>query len=193
MFQVCPVGCCPHPEDEPARSSGARLPRCPPDIPGRPLPERVAHLYACQELSTYRIADLVGVSRQRATRMLHHAGVAVKPQGAGRRRGSGDGQYPAEFLAVLYRRLRLNCAEISTVTGIPARTIRDRLVASGVRMRTRGGIKREDRMALDPARLAAMYLRAGLPSDEIGKVLGVSRSLVLRLSLIHISEPTRPY
>ena len=66
------------------------------------------------------------------------------------------------------------------MTGVPARTIRDRLVASGVRMRTRGGINREDRTALDPARLAAMYLRAGLPSGEIGKVLGVSRRLVLR-------------
>jgi hypothetical protein len=94
--------------------------------------------------------------------MLHRAGVAVKPQGGGRRRASGSGQYPAEFLAVLYQRLRLNCAEISAVTGIPARTIRDRLVASGVRMRTRGGVNREDRTALDPDRLAALYVRAGL-------------------------------
>jgi hypothetical protein len=162
VFQECPAGCCPHPQDQRASSPGTTLPACPPDIPGWPLPERVAHLYACQELSTYRIAGQVGISRQRVTRMLHHAGVAVKPQGAGRRRGSGGGQYPAEFLAVLYQRLRLNCAEISAVTGIPARTIRDRLVASGVRMRTRGGVNREDRTALDPDRLAALYVRAGL-------------------------------
>jgi transposase-like protein len=144
------------------------------------MPERVGHLYACQGLSTYRIADLAGISRQRVTRMLHRAGVAVKPQGAGRRRASGGGQYPAEFLAILYQRLRLNCAEISAVTGIPSRTIRDRLVASGVRMRTRGGSNREDRTALDPVRLAALYVQAGLPADETGKLLGVSRHLVLR-------------
>jgi hypothetical protein len=144
------------------------------------MPERVAHLYACQGLSTYRAADLAGISRQRVTRLLHHMGVAVKPQGAGRRRGGGAGQFPPEFLAVLYRQLRLSCAEISVVTGVPARTVRDRLVASGVRMRTRGGSNREDRTVLDPARLAVMYLRAGLTADEIGQALGVSRHLVLR-------------
>lgn len=182
MSQECPAGCCPHLQSKRASSLGPPTGGCPADITGRPLPERVTHLYACQELSTYRIAGQVGISRQRVTRMLHRAGVAVKPQGARRRRasGSGSGQYPAEFLAVLYQRLRLNCADISAVTGIPARTIRDRLVASGVRMRTRGGVNREDRTALDPVRLAALYVRAGLPADEIGKVLGVSRHLVLR-------------
>jgi hypothetical protein len=144
------------------------------------MPERMAHLYACQGLSTYRAADLAGISRQRGTRLLHRTGVAVKPQGAGRRRGSGAGQFPPEFLAVLYRQLRLSCAEISVVTGVPARTVRDRLVASGVRMRTRGGSNREDRTVLDPARLAVMYLQAGLTAGEIGQALGVSRRLVLR-------------
>lgn len=180
MSQECPAGCCPHPDSAPAQPRGAGPGGCPPDIPAWPTPERVAHLYACQGLSTYRVAELAGISRQRVTRMLHRAGVAVKPQGAGRRRGSRSGQYPPEFLAVLYRELRLSCAEISAVTGVPARTVRDRLVASGIRMRTRGQSNREDRTVLDPARLAVMYLQVGLTAEEIGKALGVSRRLVLR-------------
>ena len=180
VSQKCPAGCCPHPDSAPARPRGAGPGGCPPDIPARPAPERVAHLYACQGLSTYRVADLAGISRQRVTRMLHRSGVAVKPQGAGRRRSSRSGQYPPEFLAVLYAQLRLSCAEISAVTGVPARTVRDRLVASGVRMRTRGWPNREDRTVLDPARLAVMYLQVGLTAEEIGKALGVSRHLVLR-------------
>jgi transposase len=47
------------------------------------MPERVAHLYECQGLSTYRIATIVGLSRQVVTRVLHRAGVPVKPQGSG--------------------------------------------------------------------------------------------------------------
>ena len=130
MSQMCPVGCCPHAEEEPARSPEAWPPGCPPDIPGRPLPKRVAHLYTCQELSTYRIAGLVGVSRQRVTRMLHRAEVTVKPQGYRAAPRQRRRAYQAQFLAVLYQRLGLNRAEISAVTGIPARTIRDLLVAS---------------------------------------------------------------
>ena len=33
---------------------------------------------------------------------------------------------------------------------------------------------------LDPVRLAAMYVQAGLTAEETGKALGVSRRLVLR-------------
>jgi len=141
----------------------------------------VAHLYACQELSTYRIADLTGISRQRVTRLLHRAGMAVKSRGAGRRRpGAADPRYPVAFLAAFYLESRLSCAEISGLTGIPPRTIRDRLVASSVRMRTRGGSNREDRIVLDPALLADLYQRADLPAGEVGKAFGVSRRIVLR-------------
>ncbi len=80
VSQDCPAGCCPHPDNAPAQPRGTRPEGCPPDIPGRPMPERVGHLYACQGLSTYRVADLAGISRQRVTRMLHRAGVAVKPR-----------------------------------------------------------------------------------------------------------------
>jgi hypothetical protein len=146
------------------------------------MPERVAHLYGCQGLSTYRIAEVAGVSRQVVTRMLHRAGVPVKPRGSGRRRPpSGAGaNLPDALFADLYLRRRFTCAQISELISIPARTVQSRLRAQGIRLRTRGGFNREDRLAVEPAALAEMYLRAGLPAGEVGKILGVSRKIVLR-------------
>jgi hypothetical protein len=146
------------------------------------MPERVAHLYGCRGLSTYRIADVVGVSRQVVTRMLHRAGVPVKPRGGGRRRlprGAGAG-VPDVLLADLYLRRRLTCAQISALTSVPARTVQNRLHAQGIRLRTRGRFNREDRLDIEPSALTAMYLHAGLPAGEVGKLLGVSRKIVLR-------------
>ena len=147
-------------------------PGCPPDVPAAPLPERAAHLYTCQGLSTYRVAATVGISRQRVTRMLHRAGVSVKPKGSGRRRllrGAGA-RVPDPLLADLYLRYRLTCAQISELTQIPARTIQDRLRAYGVQLRTRGRYNREDRLAIEPDILTDMYLHAGLPSGEVGRI-----------------------
>lgn len=157
-------------------------PGCPPDVPGAALPERVIHLYRCQGLSTYRIEDVVDIGRQRVTRMLHRAGIPVKPRGRGRRRlprGAGAA-VPDALLADLYLGHRLTCAQISELTQIPTRTVHDRLRACGITLRTRGRFNREDRLAVDPDILADMYLRAGLPSGEVGKLLGVSRRVVLR-------------
>ena len=53
---------------------------------GRWPPERLAHLYLCRGLSTYRIAGLSGLDRRRVTRTLRDAGVPVRPRGAGRLR-----------------------------------------------------------------------------------------------------------
>ena len=167
------------PPNKPA--GGAQTaPGCPADVPGLDLPDRIAHLYTCQGLSTYRIAGTVGISRQRVTRVLHKLGVPVKPKGAGRRRTAGPERFPGTLLADLYLRQRLSCAEISELTGIPARTIWGRLRAQGVRIRTRGRLNREDRLTVAPDLLAEMYLRAGLTSDEVGRLLGVSRRVVLR-------------
>jgi hypothetical protein len=185
VSEWCLAGCCPHVRDDPIppEESGAGAEAgCPRDLPWAPLPERAAHLYGCQGLSTYRIAGLVGISRQRVTRVLHRAGVPVKPRGSGRRRppgGAGAG-VPAALLAELYLRHRLTCAQISELTGIPPRTVHDRLRADGVALRTRGRFNREDRLVIEPDVLADLYLRAGLPSDEVGNLLGVSRAVVLR-------------
>jgi hypothetical protein len=78
MSEGCPAGCCPHDGVAPDA-------RCPADLPLAPLPERAAHLYACQMLSTYKIGAVTGIDRQKITPLLHQAGVAVKPNGAGRR------------------------------------------------------------------------------------------------------------
>ena len=59
---------------------------CSPDDPHAELAARVRHMYVCEELSTYRIAEIVRIGRVRVTRLLHLHGVAVKPRGAGRRR-----------------------------------------------------------------------------------------------------------
>lgn len=151
------------------------------------MPERVAHLYRCQGLSTYRIAVVVGLNRQVVTRILRRAEVPIKPRGAGRRRprrGAGV-DIPDTFLADLYLRQRLTCAQISELTLIPARTVQDRLRAHGIRLRSRGKFNREDRLAVEPDVLAEMYLHAGLSSGEIGKILGVSRNVVLRTAHDH--------
>jgi len=185
VSEGCLAGCCPHVRDDPippgAGSAGAGA-ACPRDLPWAPLPERAAHLYGCQGLSTYRIADLTGISRQRVTRVLHRAGIPVKPRGGGRRRlprGAGLG-VEAALLADLYLRHRLTCAQISELTRVPPRTVQDRLRAHGITLRTRGRFNREDRLAIEPDVLADLYLRAGLPSGEVGRLLGVSRAVVLR-------------
>jgi transposase InsO family protein len=181
----CLAGCCPHACNDLVPSAADDVDAgsgCPQDIPHAPLPERIAHLYGCQGLSTYRIAEVVDSSRQRVTRALHRAGVPIKPRGSGRRRlprGAGAA-VPSSLLADLYLRHRLTCGQISDLTQVPARTVQDRLRAHGVRLRTRGRFNREDRLAVEPEVLAEAYLRDGLTSEEVGKLLGVSRGVVLR-------------
>ncbi len=127
------------------------------------------HLNMCLGLSTYRIAGIVGISRQRVTRLPHRAGAPVKPNGAGRRRPERiQLPFSETVLADLYTRQRLTCAQISLLSGVPARTIRDRLVSNGIRMRSKGRGNREDRRAVEPHLLAELYLRAGMSAAEVG-------------------------
>ena len=104
MSEGCLAGCCPHPRGDPGPAEAYGAPAgvggvpagtgCPRDLPWAPLPERAAHLYGCQGLSTYRIADLTGIGRQGVTRVLPRAGIPDKPRGGGRRRpprGAGAG------------------------------------------------------------------------------------------------------
>jgi hypothetical protein len=60
---VCPCheeGCCPHGGRLSARPDDSG----PADLPDAGLTERVSHLYQCSGLSTYRIAAILGISRQ---------------------------------------------------------------------------------------------------------------------------------
>ncbi len=143
--------------------------------------ELVPHLYVCRGLSTYRISEIAGISTYRVGRLLHQAGVPVKPRGAGRRRQPDPKQGPLNgIMAKLYLEERLSSRQISAITGIPERTVRARLRRHGVPMRTRGRLNREDRTTVPADQLAQLYVRAGLSAAETGQILGVSYRLVLR-------------
>jgi hypothetical protein len=176
---ACPAGCCPHAIDRSRPSGAAR--DGPVDVPGAPAAERVAHLYSCQGLSTYGISEIVGIGRQRVARLLHKAGVTVKPRGAGRQRPVPAGRADLdEIMEDLYLRLRLTSTQISALTGVPARTVLGRLRSRGTPMRTRGRLNREDRLPVPAEALFEMYVRVGLPATEVGRILGVSHHIVLR-------------
>jgi hypothetical protein len=148
---------------------------------GTNLAELVSHLYLCEGLSTYRIAAVTGMGRQRVGRMLARAGVPVKPRGAGRRRPADAGRAALdEAMERLYAESGLSSGEISAITGIPQRTVRDRLHARGVRMRTKGRLNREDRVAVPADALVRLYVGGGLSAADTGRLLGVSGQIVLR-------------
>lgn len=147
------------------------------------VPERLAHLYLCRELSTYRIAELTGLDRQRVTRALHRAGVALPPRGAGRFRPPRRRDDPpglAQLIAELYDVARLSSRQITAITGLPERTIRDRLRRYGVRARSRGRWNREDRRMVPAEILHDLYSQLGLTAAEVGESIGTSRNTVLR-------------
>lgn len=155
-------------------------------LPRAAVTELVTHLYACTGMSTYRIAELTGLGRQRVARLLTRAGVPVKPRGAGRPRRGDEGHAATdELMARLYTELGCSSAQISAMTGIPQRTVRGRLRARGVRMRTRGPLNREDRITLPVDELERLYINAGLSAADTGKLLGVSRQIVLRTAHDH--------
>jgi transposase len=143
------------------------------------LPERVTHLYTCQGLSTYKIAGVVGISRQRIGRMLRAAGVPVKPRGAGRRRRAARPDLD-QLMADLYLRFGLSSIRIAELLGIPGRTVRERLRSLDVPMRSRGGFSREDRLSVPAEAIATLYVRSGLSARQVGEIFGVSHRIVLR-------------
>ena len=157
MSEQCPAGCCPH--DGASPDAG-----CPDDLPGVPLSERAAHLYACQMLSTCKIAAVTGTERQRITRLLRKAGIAVKPYGAGRRltRRTAEDHRLDQLMARLYQEQRMPSPQIAELTGMSEWAVRSRLRARGVPIRTRGRHNREDRVIISPDDLAALYLQDGL-------------------------------
>jgi hypothetical protein len=146
-------------------------------------PEWLAHLYICCGLSTYRIAELTGLDRQRVTRALHRARVPLRPRGAGRlrpvRRPSDPAGLP-RLMTELYEVHRLSSRQIGAITGLPKRTVRDRLHRYGVQIPSRGGWNREDRRTIPAAVLRDLYEQLGLTAAEVGRLIGASGSTVLR-------------
>ena len=146
-------------------------------------PQRLVHLYLCRELSTYRIAELTGFDRQRVTRALHRAGVPVRSRGVGRLRPVRRRTDPpdlGQLITELYETAKLSSRQIATVTGVPERTVRDRLRRYGIRARSRGGWNREDRRMVPTETLRGLYERMGMTAAEVGEVVGASRWIVLR-------------
>ena len=142
--------------------------------------ELIPHLYVCRGLSTYRIAEITGISRYRVGRLLGRAEVPVKPRGAGRqRRPDAEQDAQTDTMARLYVEARLSSGQISVITGVPERTVRARLRRRGVPMRTRGRLNREDRITVPAAARAQLYARAGLTAAEPGRLLGVSFRTIL--------------
>jgi hypothetical protein len=137
-------------------------------------------------LSTYKIGVVTGVDRQRITRLLHEAGVAVTPGGVGRspRRTAEDDRLDA-LMARLYQEQRMPSSQIAVLLGIPDSAVLSRLRTRGVAIRTRGRNNREDRVTVSPGDLTELYLRAGLSADEVGRLLAVSRRIVLRAAHDH--------
>ena len=150
---------------------------------GQWRPEQLAHLYVCRELSTYRIAAITGLDRQRVTRTLHRAGVMLRARGAGRTRPlrrAGDPPGLPQLMTELYEVARLNSRQIAAVTGLPERTVRDRLRRYGIRARSRGKWNREDRRTVPVQTLRDLYEQLGMTAAEVGKLIGVSHQTVLR-------------
>ena len=172
MNEWCPAGCCPH-------ESTAQEAECPADLQEVPLPERAAHLYACQMLATRKIAAITGIDRQRITRA---ATPGRDHRQAARRttRGTPEYEWLDQLMADLYLEQRMPSTQIAPLTGIPEHIVLDRLRARGVPIRTRGRFNREDRVAISPDDRDGLYLRDGLSAEEVGKLIGVSRRIVLR-------------
>lgn len=143
----------------------------------------LAHLYLCEGLSTYRIAQVTGLDRQRVARVLRRAGVPLRPRGAGAARPErrrGDPANLPGILADLYVSQRLTTLQIAAVLGIPDRTVRDRLRRYGIKTRSKGDREREHRRILPADALQDLYSRDGLSADDVGQKLGASRTVVLR-------------
>ena len=145
-------------------------------------PERLAHLYLCRELSTYRIAELTGLDRQRVTRALHRAGVPLRARERRLRplRRLADPPNLPQLVAELYETKKPSSRDIAVVTGVPERTIRDRLLRYGIRIRSRGGWNREDRRTLPEGELRELYEQLGMTASQVGMLVGASRNTVLR-------------
>lgn len=141
------------------------------------------HLYQCERWSTYRIAAAYGVDRQRISRILQRAGVALRTRGRGGSRPGRRRQEPdnlPDLLTTWYVDERLNSTQIADKLGIPARTVRARMAEYGITRRSRGPLNREDRHVLDRELLEQHYTQAQLTAAEVGAVTGTSQGIVLR-------------
>lgn len=143
----------------------------------------IVHEYACLGKSTYAVAELAGIDRQRVTRLVAQAGVALRPRGAGARRPSRRVAEPADLpglLRDLYLERRLSSSVIGEMLGMSPRTVRERLAEAAIPTRHRGNQPLSARKQLAEADLEALYVQAELSAEEVGGLLETSRVTVLR-------------
>jgi hypothetical protein len=148
------------------------------------LSRRLREMYVDQGLSTYAIAVAVGIDRQRVARLLRRDGVELAARGSGRPRPSRRVLLPSpsrEALADLYIRERRTTTEIGVLFHISSRTVQRLLREQGIRVRTRGPQNREDRVVPNVDLIEQLYLGAGLSADDVGRQLGRSGQIVLRV------------
>jgi hypothetical protein len=144
---------------------------------------QLRHLYLCEQMSTYRIGQITGLDRQRVARLLRKANVPLRPKGAGAvqpPRRDGEPANLPEILAELYVNRHLTIRQIGKLLGIPTATVRNRLRRYGIRTRTQGAWEREGRRVLPADKLWNLYCREHFSADDVGRMLGASRKVVLR-------------
>jgi hypothetical protein len=86
----------------------------------------------------------------------------------------------SRLITELYQTAKLSSRQIAALTGVPERTIRERLRRYGIQVRSRGGWNREDRRIVAAETLHDLYSQLGLTAAEVGDVVGASRNTVLR-------------
>lgn len=143
----------------------------------------MAHAYVCRVSSTYTLAAAAGIDRQKVTRLLAQAGIALRPRGAGGRRPHQRVNEPADLpglLRDLYLQRGLSSTEIGRLLGMNPRTVRSRLAEAGIATRHRGNRPLSARHTLAEADLQTLYVQAELSAEEVGVLLEAKRNTVLR-------------
>lgn len=146
----------------------------------------IINLYVECGFSTYRIAKIVQMDRQRVARILKQEGIEIAPQGAGRRRPLRVPNVVSDaILYDLYVTNTLTSTDIGRSIGVSDRLVRSRLARAGIARRSRGKWERKDRTDVNTEELSRLYLEQELSAQAVGEELGVSRCIVLRSAHTH--------
>lgn len=142
-------------------------------------------LYTCGGWSIRQIADHLRIERNQLGHLLKQAGVAIAPKGAGRprpRRRMPDRPDLSSLLEEFYVRRRLPAESVGRLLGLSAATVRSRLRRYGFGVRTKGWASREDRRIVCAAEAEELYCVRRLSADEVARVLGTHRRVILRMA-----------
>lgn len=132
-----------------------------------------------------RIAVLLGVDRRQVARRLEGAGIVLSPRGTGRPRPHlrrPDPRNLCILLEQLYVGRRLTAKQIAERLDLSEKAVQGRLRECGIPMRTRGWANREDRTSPPIEEVERLYVDLELPAEEVGRRLGCSRGIILRMA-----------